>query len=125
MSGVNVVSGTWPAEIEDVAINGRIVVTADGTTTYQKVGDFNPKLEKNGHDTGYVFAGWYLDTECTQEFSFDNAQDTLEKFKAAGKFSITLYARWVDSNSLPKYKVTFVANEPASAIAKAKGLDSC
>lgn len=121
--GMSIVSGTWPLDLEDIALNGRKVVEAEGATVYQKVGAFNPKLEKDGIVADYIFAGWYLDSECTGEFSFDNAQNILEQFKEAGQFGITLYARWIMADNLPSYTVKFITNEPSSANAKATGLD--
>lgn len=52
--------------------------------------------------TGYIFVGWYLDSDCTQEFS---ATQTISQ-------NITLYAKWEAEKE--KFAVTFVGGEGAS-----------
>ncbi len=119
MGDVYIKTGTLPAAISDVAMNGRKVDAEDGNK-FKPVPLSTPIcLTADNKKSDYIFAGWYLNKECTEKFDFDNATATLEKFDKEKLYNIILYAKWVNTKNLPEYKVTFNMNEPASGSAKA------
>ncbi|MDF2511805.1 MAG: hypothetical protein K0S04_1671 [Herbinix sp.] len=87
-----------PAAVADVRQNGR-------TTNFDEIKPVPPTRE------GYIFAGWYWNSACTNPFAFDQPIPTEVTTEA-----INLYAKWIASASNITYKVTFNVNKPSSAL---------
>lgn len=66
------------------------------TASYNKGGDDYYEPAKKD---GYVFAGWYVDSTCTREYTFDKMPED----------GITVYAKWVQK----QYRVFLHPNVPA------------
>ena len=66
--------------------------------------DDNKTIEKpiDPEKDGFVFFGWFTDSECTDQNKFD--------FDTPITSDITLYAKWVDKEDLNPVKVTFHYN---------------
>ncbi|MBO4416266.1 MAG: DUF5057 domain-containing protein [Lachnospiraceae bacterium] len=111
----------------DIAVTGRRYYTAGGADVRNEIVVNEPVCKKNGSDSGYEFAGWYRDIECTVPFEFN--QTYLEEIEKIYKEShpdytevpVHLYARWEKSSSNTKYSITFNANIPSAAVAKTVG----
>ncbi len=100
-----------------VAVNGKRYYTEDGVEykgVSVEIGDYTP------YASGYTFAGWYMEATCRNQFTFDTA--SINKLMTlypleSGRDTFVLYARWIDSNSTPRYNVTFDLNKPSTAVA--------
>lgn len=59
---------------------------------------------------GYVFAGWYVDSTCTKEYTFDKMLEN----------GITVYAKWVEK----QYRVFLHPNVPSEDVTFSMGNQS-
>lgn len=77
-----------------------------GSAVESKIGKTGEKLTAPAEPsrTGYAFAGWYSDQNCTKQWNFD--EDTVPG-------AMTLYAGWTPA----QYTVTFDANEGTVEVA--------
>ncbi|MBR2372222.1 MAG: InlB B-repeat-containing protein, partial [Clostridia bacterium] len=104
-----------------VACNKDVVISFDskgGSAVEEIVIDDDFAMPANPTKSGYIFAGWFLDEECSdnQEFDSSKAKEYKESF--------TVYAKWVDENITLATPTLSVSNNTVSwTEVDADGLD--
>lgn len=109
---------SWPVDIEStaqIAANGRYF-TNDENNFKRAEPDISQLKCVDNYGQEYVFAGWYLTSDCSVKFDFNtNIPASDGELSDDGKVvTITLFARWIPTNKLPNYNIVFNTNEPAS-----------
>ncbi len=91
--------------------------TVTGSAVYLVNGTFEgmTSVPTPSRTDGYIFDGWYLESECLNRFNF--GERITRDFP---RNEITLYAKWVKNTE--KRKITFKANKPSGVTSSVENM---